>query len=832
MPDLPTGTVTFLFTDIEGSTRLLDELAGRYADALAEHRRVLRRAFRRQRGVEVDTQGDAFFVAFERASDAVAAAEEAQAALAAGPIRVRIGIHTGEPTVTEEGYVGIDVHRGARIAAAAHGGQVLVSRATRELVENDLRDLGLHRLKDVGELRLFQLGAGRFPPPRTLDAVDLPIPPTPLVGRGQELADLLRLIREERARLVTVTGPGGIGKTRVALEAASELVGEFPHGVWFVDLSALRDPALVLPSVASATGAKGGLAEHVGDRETLIVLDNLEQVTGAAPELARLLSVCPRLVLLVTSREPLRVGGEREYPLRPLADEPAVELFRERARSAVPELAAEYGELVELCRRLDGLPLAIELAAARTKLLSPAKLLERLEQRLPLLAGGRRDVPERQRTLRATIQWSYELLGEDEQTLFARLAVFAGGFALEAAEEVCEADLDTLESLVQKSLVGHDEDRFTMLETIREYALERLEKGNQARRLRSCHAEYFLALAEQAETELEGPEQGAWFARLEEEHANLRAALQWAAERGETELALRLAGALAPFWWVRGYWTEGRHWSERALSSGADQPPAQRAKVLEGAGHLAARQWDFPAATSRVEESLAIRRALADRWGVARSLRVLGTIAGLRGDAEQADALHEESARFAREVGDLWTLSMDLNNLGYQALVAGDHERARELFEESLALGRERGDDRGLSVVLANLGLTSLQQGRFHEGLAHFAESLRLASHVGYREIIGCDLEGIAAIAAEGGDAEAAARLLGGTEVVLARTGGPRDWIEQTVHEQTLNEVRRHLDEETLAAAWAAGSTLAPDELVKEALRRVDARLPAEDRDA
>jgi class 3 adenylate cyclase len=388
MRELPSGTVTLLFTDIAGSTRLLEELGDHYADALADHRRRLRASFERHDGVEVDTQGDAFFVAFGKASAALAAAVEGQAALnAAGPIRVRMGIHTGEPARTEEGYVGIDVHRAARIAAAGYGGQILVSSSTQELLDpGALRYLGEHRLMDVGELRLYQVGDEEFPPVKSLNQTNLPLSPTPLVGRARELADLVLMLREG-ARLVTITGPGGIGKTRLSVETAAELVTAFDDGVWFVDLSAVRDPHLVEPAIATGLGATVELADHLRNRELLLVLDNLEQVAEAAPGLGRLLDVCPRLTIIATSREPLHLRGETEYVLAPLAEVPAVQLFRQRAQASEPTFDADAEQLAELCQRLERIPLAIELAAARVKILSAEQLLARLEQRLRLLTG-------------------------------------------------------------------------------------------------------------------------------------------------------------------------------------------------------------------------------------------------------------------------------------------------------------------------------------------------------------------------------------------------------------------------------------------------------------
>ena len=464
--DLPTGTVTLLFTDVEGSTRLLHELGPEaYAEALAEHRQTVRLACAAAGGVEVDTQGDAFFFAFPSAAGAVAASQAITEALAEGPVQLRIGVHMGTPLVTDEGYVGDDVHLAARVAASGHGGQVLVSRATRDLVDDiAFTDLGEHRLKDIdGAVSIFQLGSIAFPPLKTISNTNLPRPASSFVGRSAELAEVLSLI-EGGARLLTLTGPGGSGKTRLALEAATTLVPSYKAGVFWIGFAALRDPALVTETIAQVLGARNGLAEHIGERELLLLLDNLEQVIDVAPELAQLAEACPtHLVLLSTSRERLHVQGEVEYEVLPLAPAEAVSLFGERSRLEPTDVIAE------LCARLDSLPLAVELAAARTKALSPAEILERLAQRLDVLKGGR-DADPRQLTLRATVEWSHDLLTEEEQQLFRRLSVFAGGCTLESAEDVCDAELDTLQSLVEKSLVRFSDPRYWMLETIREYA--------------------------------------------------------------------------------------------------------------------------------------------------------------------------------------------------------------------------------------------------------------------------------------------------------------------------------------------------------------------------
>src|SRR4051812_27401034 len=563
-PGLPSGTVTFLFTDVEGSTRLLLERGAGYADLLAEHRTALRAAFDRHDGVEVDTQGDAFFVAFARATDAVAAAAAAREALAGGPIRVRMGIHTGEPQLTDEGYVGIDVHRAARVAAAAHGGQIVLSATTRRLLHDDsqLRDLGEHRLKDMVDAeRLFQLGDGEFPPLRTLDATNLPGVSMPLVGRERELAELVALL-SNGTRLLTVTGAGGTGKTRLALQVAAEFVGTLHDGVFWIPLAGLSDPELVPSEIARAVGAPDDLGGFLRRRQLLILLDNFEHLLDAAPTVSELLSSSSEVRVLVTSRTPLHVSAEQEYQLEPLPAGDAATLFVQRARGFGRKLTAD-DTVAQICRRLDGLPLAIELAAARTKLLAPERLLERLGSVLPLLTGGARDAPERQRTLRATIEWSYDLLDGRVQAFFARLGVFAGAFSFTAAEEVAGADLDDLEALVDSSLVKPiGDDRFLMLETIREYAAEKLVGSTAAEDVRRRHAAFFSGLAEEAYQHRFDAE-AEWSGRLELDHDDIRAALDWL-ETNDLHGPLALAGALGWFWLSHGHLTEGRDRLARA----------------------------------------------------------------------------------------------------------------------------------------------------------------------------------------------------------------------------------------------------------------------------
>jgi predicted ATPase/class 3 adenylate cyclase len=564
MRELPSGTVTFVFTDVEGSTRLLHELgAEAYAEALAEHRRLLREAFTAHGGVEVDTQGDAFFVAFPTAPGALGAVAVLTEALASGPIRVRVGVHTGTPLLTDEGYVGADVHRAARIAACGHGGQVLVSASTAALLDASnsllqgmgLRDLGEHRLKDLSAAeRIFQLSDGEFPALKSLYRTNLPVPATPFLGRETELGEICDLLGRDDVRLLTLTGPGGTGKTRLALQAAAAASDGYPDGVFWVPLAPLRDPALVMEEASTAVGAQDGLEEHIADKHLLLLLDNFEHLTEAATDAAALLTACPNLSLLVTSREPLHVGGEQEYPVPPLAPTEATDFFTTRARAITPDFTPD-DTVPLICLRLDDLPLALELAAARVKALTPHQILDRLEQRLPLLTGGARDAPERQRTLRATIEWSYDLLTADEQRLYAALAVFRGGCTLDAAEQIAHADLDTIQSLVDKSLLRHNEDRYWMLETIREHAAEQLDTTGEADELHRRHAGFFLELAEEAEPYAREVDP-TWLDRLELELDNLRPALDWLGQAGETQLVLRLAGALLDMWGARGHFAE------------------------------------------------------------------------------------------------------------------------------------------------------------------------------------------------------------------------------------------------------------------------------------
>jgi predicted ATPase len=808
---LPSGTVTFLFTDIEGSTRVLHELGPEaYALALVEHRRLLRDAFATHGGVEVDTQGDAFFYAFPAAPGALAAASEATAALAPGPIRVRIGLHTGAPHLTGEGYVGEDVHLGARIAAAGDGGQVLLSQATRELVDGELTDLGEHRLKDFDEpVWIFQLGSERFPPLKTISNTNLPRPASSFVGREREVEEIVSLL-QDGARLLTMTGPGGSGKTRLAIEAAAELVPQFKTGVFWVGLAALRDPAVVTDTIAQTLGAKDGLTEHIGEREMLLLVDNLEHVVQAAPELATLVESCPNLRLLVTSRELLRVRGEVEYPVQPLAELDAVELFCDRSR------LEREATIAELCRRLDNLPLAVELAAARVSVLSPAQILKRLSQRLDLLKGGR-DAEARQATLRATIAWSYELLDSAEQGLYARLAVFRGGCSLESAEEVVAADLDTLQSLVDKNLLRQSEERFWMLETIREYAAERLEESGEAEELRRRHAEHFLAFAESVEPNLFGPSPEDWADRLERELDNFRSALAALEASGASRLALRLAAALSEFWLLKNHVPEGRRHLEDALRSNQAATPA-RAKALSGVAALARYAGDAGTAQRRAEEALALHRRFDDAWGAANSMLILGLAAADEGDLARARELFDECARTFRQLGDRHLALWAARFLAWMYHDLGDVARARAQHEDNLRQARALNNKSIEAATLGALGEYDLDEGRIRDGVSMVKEACAIHRELGDQFNVATGLCRFAHALVVAGRPETALKLLSCSEAIHEDLGTrPLPWLA-AYNEKTLRKIRAQFDGAAFAEAWEEGRKLTADEGVALAL--------------
>lgn len=748
MPELLTGTVTFLFTDIEGSTRLAASRGEAWGSLLERHRVLLRRAWASHEGSEVGTEGDSFFVAFATAPAAVAAAVDAQRALAAEPwppdgeVRVRMGMHTGEAGFSAKTYAGLNVHRAARVAGVAHGGQVLISDATRALVGEDLppgvelRDLGVHRLKDLDHPEhLWQLVVAglenEFPPPRSLDAMpnNLPTRLTSFLGRQREAAEIDGLLSNHR--LLTLTGPGGTGKTRLSLEVAGRRLTEHPGGVFFVELATITDPDLVVPTIAKTLSLpdRGGrtpmerLSEYIGDREVLLVLDNFEQVADAAPAVVALLAACPNLVVLVSSRVVLHVSGEQEYlvpplglpdpqhlpPLDQLSQYESVALFIERARGVQPGFSLTDGNaaaVAEICVRLDGLPLAIELAAARIRILSPQAMLGRLNDRLGLLSGGSRDLPARQQTLRGAIAWSHDLLDDEDRALFACLSVFAGGAGLPAIERVCSPEirgdlLDSLGSLVEKSLLRRTEGvggepRFSMLQTIHEYAAEQAAAAGRSDELRATHAGAFADLVAQAAPLVMSADKRVWLDRLAEEHDNLRAAIGWAMETDDATGALTITARLWRFWQMRGYLSEALERIEAALAMpGASDLPQLQADAMDAAAGIAYWQADAERSRAWYEREIEIRRRIGDRAGEAGALygtSFTWTIGGASVVADESGLAHARDAidralLIYRDLGDESGVGLAEWSLSNVCYAAGDFEgtwrhaiASREIF--------------------------------------------------------------------------------------------------------------------------------------------------------
>ena len=986
MPDRPTGTVTFLFTDIEGSTPLWDQRPEAMRRALAHHNALLRHAIEAHAGVVFKVVGDAFHAAFAMPEDAVAAAVEAQRALQSqpdeawgetGPLRVRMGLHVGRGEWEGHDYAADhSLNQVARVMAAGHGGQILVSAAVAALVRGEspavsLRDLGEHRLRGLSAPEhLYQVAApglrADFPPLRTLGThpTNLPVPPTPLIGRETELAAIARLMQREGVRLVTLTGPGGTGKTRLALEVAhriddlrltvddyqarnsqtptrqSSIVNrQFPDGVFFVNLAPITDPDLVVAAIAIVLDVReqggrsllDGLKHYLADRRLLLLLDNFEQVVPAGPLVAQLLAAAPGLKVLVTSREVLHLRGEHDWRVPPLALPPrteeglgnrdygvgnteyalrttdyalrithyaAVALFIERAQAVKPDFQvtnANAPAVAEICYRLDGLPLALELAAARIRLLPPPAMLQRLTSRLKLLTGGARDAQDRHKTLRGTIAWSYDLLSEPEQRLFRRLAVFVGGCTLAAAEAVtrdhwhiagwtvegeelkAEAEplsfavggdegdvLDGVASLLDKSLLRQEEDgtgepRFTMLETIREFALEELEAKGEGPTLRRQHAAYYLRLAEEAEPLLRGPQAPAWLDRLEAEHDNLRGALTWSLrDPTRTALGLRLAAPLVWFWYRRGYLSEGRQWLDRLLAHSAGVPVAVRAKALSAAGTLAHGQTDHIQASRLHEAALALYRELGHSQGIAYSLGNLAAQALYLGDTERAARLLEEGRTLIAQTDDTWTQADMLNTAGILAFNQGEYEAAEALYEESLRRVRELGDRHFEAISLYNLGEVAQMQGKYSLATARFQTCLELAQAMRERwvrlyalqnlgqvalwqgDVAGAlpllrkslalfkdldlesgaaaGLETLASVALLTGDERRAARLLGAAEALRETTQVPRQSPYQLIFEREVAALRQALTEDEFARAWTEGRAMPPTQAVEYAL--------------
>lgn len=912
------GPLTFLFTDIEGSTRRWELHTQAMQGALERHDALLNAAISGHGGKVFKTVGDAFYAVFVDPAAAVEASLAAQRGLhaevwgEAGPLLVRIALHMGVPSARDGDYFGPPLNRVARLLSAGHGGQILLSAAVAEVTGNRLpadaalRDMGERRLKDLAKPEhVYQLVVpdlpAEFPPLNTLDARpnNLPAQPTSMVGRDREVEASRVLLRSAEVRLMTLTGPGGIGKTRLGLQVAADLADDFQDGVYYVPLADISDSDGVAPTIARALSIREvddrslveRLKEHLRHKQLLLLLDNFERVLGAASLMAALLAAAPHLKLLITSQARLHIRGEREISVQPLelpnlnrlppldelAHFPAVALFVERAESVKRDFqltADNAAAVAEICHRLDGSPLAIELAAARLKVLSPTAMLARLGQRLPLLTGGHRDLPERHQTLRAAIAWSHGLLEEEEQVLFRRLAAFRGGCSFETAEEVCAVAsdvgidvLNALGSLVDKSLLRQEEDvedssRFKMLESIREFASEELKRSGEALEVQRKHAAAFLTLAEQAEPELAGPQRATWLNRLELEHDNLRGALQWSTEAGEGDERLRLGGAMWTFWSVRGHWSEGREWLERALAadaaSGGDPCSAARAKALGAAGNLARMQGDqaaalelqeeglriwrlvgdkagcaqalaslgfmayrqdeFAKAKAYFEESLTIRRAMGDRSGVASVLTNLGLAAYGSGEYDAAHKHYEESLAIRRAMGDRTNIAPTLNSLGEVARILGDLDRAEKLYQESLVLCREAGSKNGIAVLLQNLGHVMKFRGDLDRARQYYEESMVLARELGSKQTMAGCLSGLGTVAAAMGLPERAARLFGAATKLLSTIGTNLTAADRAEFERSMTVAREQAGDDAFEIAWADGRATPLSEAISYAL--------------
>jgi predicted ATPase/class 3 adenylate cyclase len=824
MQDLPTGTVTLLFSDIEGSTGLLSRLGEQYAEALSAQRALLRAAFAQYRGRELGTEGDSFFVVFESAGEAVRCCATGQRALASHdwpcgvPVRVRMGLHSGEPARHEDGYVGLDVHRAARIAAAAHGGQVVLSDATRHLVGSglpagvSLRDLGWHWLKDIeAPERIYQLVVAgleeRFPPLKSLGAQTslprLPMLIDSFVGRDRELAEVRGLI--DRYRLVTLTGPGGCGKTRLATEVARKLAhGDEPREVFFVDVGPLTDATLIPDRLARAIGVRPGpgqsaadaLSSAVADRERVVVLDNLEHLRGAAPLVTEMLQMCPWLRLLVTSRVPLHARGEHVYPVPqlpvpgpeagPAEPTAAVALFADRAVAADPgfELTADNAAVVaEICRRLDGLPLAIELAAGRVRVLPPASLLARLDRRLDLLTEIGGDRPPRQQTLRAAIDWSYKLLDGATRQTFRALAVFRGGWALSAAAVVCnQADdvalLGVLGTLADASLIepvgpAAGDQRFRMMESLREFALEQLCACGEEEICRDRHAGYVHGMAAGAASKLTGRQQISYLDKLEADRDNIGSALRWLVATGQIERGLRTAALAWRFWHLRAHLEEGRALLEGLLAG----PTALldivvRADGLTALGSIAYWQLDYASAQQRFEEALAAYKRAGAETGIALSHYNLGFTAVFAGDNASARRYFDQALAEYESLADQLGRGNALGGLALVDRAVGDYERGQQRATESLTLQRLSGDEFGATNSLGLLGSIISQMGRVSEAEGMFREALISHERAGNMSGIVWMLHELAATAASRGQPERAILLTGAARSLEGELGG------------------------------------------------------------
>ena len=863
---MPQGTITFLFTDIEGSTRLFQRLGGGYSEVLATHARLLREALARHGGCEVGTHGDAFFIAFSDPDNAVAAAIDAQRSLLrepwphGSPVLVRMGLHTGTAAIVDDDYVGFDVHRAARIAAAAHGGQVVVSAETYDAVAGivdggTFLDLGEHVLKDLDEPEhirqvLADGLSGDFPPLKSLEpTTNIPRRAGTLVGRRREFAELRRLACDPTTRIVTVTGPGGVGKTRLAGAVALDALAEFSGGALFVDLTSLREADQVVNEVAGVLGTSpesgrpllDGLVERIGRRRVLLVLDNFEQVMPAAPVVAQLVERCPRLTVVVTSRVVLSLRDEITFLVPPLGlpsgtsrdeveDSDACTLFVEKARVARPGFRlsdADAAVVADVCELLDGLPLAIELAAARIKLFTPEQLRLRLHTRLRELAGGAADAPDRHRAMHATIDWSFQLLTTTEQMFFRDLAVFRGGATLDAIAQVVAADDDAIEpltALVNHNLVRQTDDergemRFDLLHVIREYALDQFESSSDTDNVRDRHSRYYVSFAEAVGT----PQGGD--TTLAIEYENLQSALDWLLDRSAlrddreaSTLALRLANTLGRFWYRHGHLQEGVARLEHALALASDVDEMQRATALRHLGTLLETRRDVRAARACLEEALAICRRRGDRASEAGCLNSLGIVARTAGDLAQAETNFLDSLALRRELDDAAGTATTLSNLALVVMDSDQVARALELLHEAHAIDRTAGNRWELACSSNNLGVAHLLDGHPEIGEPFIAEALRTFVELGDDDGVAESLEAIAGVAASKNEAVRTLRLASAANALRQRAGIPPVEVDHQRLDRWVAQASAVLTADDTAQAHDEGRQMTTDQAVRYAL--------------
>jgi predicted ATPase/class 3 adenylate cyclase len=931
---MPAGIITFLFTDVEGSTRLWELQPAAMREAMARHDGVIEATVAHSSGrvVRPRGEGDSRFAVFARATDAVAAARDIQQALAAEPwptprpLRVRMALHTGETDLRAGDYYGSDVNRCARLRAIAYGGQTLLSQSTHDLVRDALpeevavRDLGEHRLKDLQRAEhVYQLDvigqSADFPPLHSVDAFpnNLPVQLTSFVGRVRELSEVKQWL--DTTHLLTLTGPGGTGKTRLSLQVAAEVLDGYGDGAWLVELAPLSDPALLTQTVAAALGVREQpgrpildmLTDYLRSKNLLLILDNCEHLIEACAQLAdTLLRTCPHLRILTSSRESLGIAGETSYRVPSLSvphwrqanayevilENDCVRLFVDRAlavqnRFRLTEKNADA--VAQICSRLDGIPLAIELAAARVKVFSPEQIAARLDDRFRLLTGGSRTALPRQQTLRALIDWSYDMLPKAEQVLLRRLSVFAGGWTFEAAEGVCGGDddvLDSLTHLVDKSLVTVDEQdqgaRYRLLETIRQYARDKLLESGESAALRDRHLDFFVGFAEEAEPKLMSPEDLKWTIRLEPEHENIRAALEWGLDN-HPDLALRLSGALGVFWNQKGFAGEGRGWLEavlgrveslpaaegelarsrleargRALAgiafeltalgdmTGARRYAEEGARILRELGDrrrlafallivsLSARHLNDPvAALAAGRESVALLRALRDKWGLANVLGSFATVVASAGhDFGTARSYLDESIRLFDEVGAKRASASPLYGYGLTAYLQGDYERARAAYQECLSVSIENGIRPRANMARSGMADVAWQQRKYQEALKLYREAIAEWQQMGNPGGIARCLECIAFVFIDQARTEPqadrpvpsrrAARILGAAEALREQVNSPMTPFEQPEYDREVASLREELDETSLASAWAEGRALTMGQVIAQVFDKDD----------